>query len=304
MRILVFGGTGFVGRELVKQLLQAGDQVVVVTRHIPRAILILGDRCEFHQWGSAQDAVPEAAMAGVDAVINLMGEGIADKRWSELQKKRIYNSRIDGTRRIVEAFQRAGANAPKALVSTSAVGIYGPQGDQELTENSAPAEGFLARLCRDWEAEARAVEKLGARLVIIRVGMVIGRGGALKKMLPVFKLGAGGKLGSGKQWMSWIHVTDLAGMYVRAAKETNMRGVFNGTSRYPATNAEFTKVLGKVLHRPAIAPAPAFAVKMMFGEMSTVMLDGQKVMPQRMQEELHFHYRYPTLEMALKETAF
>lgn len=304
MRILVFGGTGFVGRELVKQLLEAGDKVVIVTRHIPRAMMILGDRCEFHQRANAQDAVPEAAMKGVDTVINLMGEGIADKRWTELQKKRIYNSRIDGTRRIVEAFQRAGAQAPKALVSTSAVGIYGPRGDEELTENAAPAEDFLARLCLDWEAEACAVEKLGARLAIIRVGMVIGRGGALKKMLPVFKLGAGGKLGSGKQWMSWIHVTDLAGMYVRAAKESALRGIFNGTSRYPATNAEFTKVLGKVLHRPALAPAPAFAIKLMFGEMSTVLLDGQKVLPGRMHEELHFHYRYPTLEMALKETAY
>lgn len=305
MRILVCGATGFIGQAVVKQLLAEGDDVVVLTRHIPKAALKLGHKCSYFQWSGSQDTPPAEAFHNVDAVINLMGEGIADKRWTDLQKKRIYNSRIDGTRRIVESFKKLGPSAPKALVSTSAVGIYGPRGDEEVTEQSTLADDFLGRLCKDWEAEAREVEKLGARLAIIRVGVVLGHGGgALQKMLPVFKMGVGGRLGSGKQWMSWIHVRDVAGMFVRAAKESAFKGVYNATAPHPVTNAVFTKALGKALHRKAIFPAPAVGIKLAFGEMATVLLDGQKVAPKRMHDEAHFHFRYPTLDMALKETAY
>jgi uncharacterized protein (TIGR01777 family) len=305
MRVLITGATGFVGRVIVRQLIEAGDEVVVLTRHIPGAALILGSKCRFYQWNSQKELPPVEAFEGVDAVMNLMGEGIAEKRWSDEQKKKIYNTRIDGTHSLVEAMKELGAKSPKTLVSTSAIGIYGPRGDEEVTETESSANDFLAHVCKDWEREAHRAEALGVRVAIMRVGVVLGRGGgALAKMLPVFKMGAGGPLGSGKQWMSWVHIEDLAAMYIRAAKEASFRGVYNATAPYPATNAEFTKVLGKVLKRPAFAPAPAFVMQAVFGEMSTVLLDGQRVMPKRFHDEVHFHYRYPTLEMALKETAY
>jgi uncharacterized protein (TIGR01777 family) len=305
MRVLITGATGFVGRVIVRQLIEAGDEVVVLTRHIPGAALVLGSRCRFFQWKAQKELPPREAFEGVDAVINLMGEGIAEKRWSDEQKKKIYNTRIDGTHNLVEVMKELGAHAPKTLVSTSAIGIYGPRGDEEISENASSANDFLAHVCKDWEKEAQNAESLGIRVAIMRVGVVLGRGGgALAQMLPVFKLGAGGPLGSGKQWMSWIHIEDLAAMYIRGAKEGSFRGVYNATAPYPATNAEFTKVLGKVLKRPAFAPAPAFVMQAVFGEMSTVLLDGQRVLPKRFHDEVHFHYRYPTLEMALKETAY
>ncbi|MBY0518201.1 MAG: TIGR01777 family oxidoreductase [Bacteriovoracaceae bacterium] len=305
MKVLVTGATGFVGRVIVRQLLEAGDEVNVLTRHIPGAALTLGGQCHFFQWTDVSKAPPAEAFQGVDAVINLMGEGIAEKRWDEEQKKKIRYSRIEGTRSLVNAVKALGMNAPRTFVSTSAIGIYGPRGDEEITEEEKTAQDFLATVCKDWELEAKNVESSAVRLVILRVGVVLGRGGgALKKMIPIFKLGGGGPVGSGKQWMSWIHVEDLAGMFIRAAKESEMKGIYNATAPYPATNKDFSKVLGKVLKRPAFAPAPAFVMKAVFGEMSTALLDGQRVIPKKMQDQVHFHYRYPTLEMALKETAY
>lgn len=302
MKVLMTGATGFVGRVIVRQLLAAGDEVVVLTRHIPGAALVLGSQCKFFQWKNLSEAPPAEAFAGVDAVVNLVGEGIADKRWDDRQKKRIYNSRIDGTRQLVLGMKAAGV---KTLVSTSAVGIYGPRGDEEVTETGKAGDDFLSGVCKDWEKEAEAAKDFGARVAIMRVGVVLGRGGgALKKMLPIFKLGAGGPVGSGDQWMSWIHVEDLAAMYVRAVKEKSFVGAYNATSPYPAKNKDFSKVLGNVLKRPAFAPAPGFMMKLVFGEMSTVLLDGQRVIPKRLHDEAHFHYRYATLEMALKETAY
>jgi len=296
------GATGFVGRVIVRQLLAAGDEVVVLTRHVPGAALVLGSQCKFFQWKNLSELPPAEAFAGVDAVVNLVGEGIADKRWDERQKKRIYNSRIDGTRQLVLGMKAAGV---KTLVSTSAVGIYGPRGDEEVTESGKAGDDFLSSVCKDWEKEAEVAKDFGARVAIMRVGVVLGRGGgALKKMLPIFKLGAGGPVGSGNQWMSWIHVEDLAAMYVRAVKEKSFVGAYNATSPYPAKNKDFSKVLGNVLKRPAFAPAPGFMMKLVFGEMSTVLLDGQRVIPKRLHDEAHFHYRYATLEMALKETAY
>jgi uncharacterized protein len=306
MKVLLTGATGFVGKVVVRQLLEAGAEVVVLTRHIQAAALNLGSRCAFYHWADPRELPPLEAFAGVDSVINLMGEGIAEKRWSDEQKRRIYNSRIDGTKSLVEAFKALGDKAPKSLVSTSAIGVYGKRGAEEILESEAvKTQDFLSHVCVDWEREALKAKELGVRVVILRVGVVLGRGGgALAKMLPVFKLGAGGPLGSGQQWMSWIHIEDLAAMYVRAGKERVFEGVYNATAPYPATNRDFTKMLGKVLKRPAFAPAPGFVMEAVFGEMSTVLLDGQRVIPRRMHDEAHFHYRYPTLEMALKETAF
>ncbi len=300
MKVLITGATGFVGRQIVRQLLEAGDEVVVLTRNVAKGILTLGNGCEFFVWSDTNRPAPAEAFAGVDGVINLMGEGIAEKRWSEEQKRRIYDSRIKGTASLLETMGRL-EKRPSVFVSTSAVGIYGNRETEELTEASATGDDFLARLCKDWEKEASHAMALGIRLAIIRVGVVLGKnGGALKKMLPIFKFGAGGRVGSGKQVMSWVHVEDLAAMFVRALKDPSIQGVYNGTAPGPVTNEEFTKVLGKVLRKPTIAPAPAFAMKLVFGEMSAVLLEGQRVLPAKFQEA-RFSYRYPGLEAALRD---
>jgi uncharacterized protein (TIGR01777 family) len=303
MKVLVTGATGFVGKVVVRQLLEAGDQVVVLTRNIPKAALTLGSQCQYFQWVDTNELPDAEAFNGVDAVINLMGEGIADKKWTDEQKKIIYNSRINGTQRLVEVISKL-TKKPSVFVSTSAVGIYGNRGPEEITEESSAGNDFLAHLCSEWEKEASKVKEYVQRLVFIRVGVVLGHGGgALSKMLLPFKMGLGGPLGSGNQYMSWIHIEDLAAMYIEALKNNSMSGVYNGTAPYPATNSEFTSSLGKVLKRPAFLPAPSFAVKAAFGEMSTILLEGQKVLPRKF-KEINFRYRYPTLEMALKETAY
>ena len=303
MKVLVTGATGFVGKRVVKQLISAGDEVVVLTRNIPKAALSLGSKCHFVHWQDTNELPPVEAFQGVDGVINLMGEGIAEKKWDEEQKKKIYDSRIIGTRNLITVMKGL-AQKPKVFVSASAIGIYGNREDEEITEASTIASDFLATVCKDWEFEAMKAEELHARVAIIRTGVVLGRGGgALAKMLPIFKLGAGGRVGTGKQYMSWIHVDDIAAMYVEAVKNTEVKGIYNGTAPYPATNIEFTKALGKSLRRPTFAPAPAFALKFVFGEMSQVLLEGQRVLPAHFKEH-KFRYRYPTLEMALKETAY
>ena len=303
MKVLVTGATGFVGKRVVKQLLDGGDEVVVLTRNLAKAALTLGSNCKYYQWLDTLANPPAEAFNGVDGIINLMGEGIADKRWDEDQKKKIYDSRIISTGKLIETIKGL-PSKPKVMVSTSAVGVYGNRNEEEITEESTLGNDFLAGVCKDWEAEANKAAALGIRVAIIRTGVVLGRGGgALKKMLPIFKLGAGGPVGNGKQYMSWIHVDDLASMYVEVLKNNTVQGPFNGTAPYPATSKEFARTLGKTLHRPAFAPAPAFALKMVFGEMSAVLLEGQKVIPLKFKDK-KFRYRYPTLEMALKETAF
>lgn len=303
MKVLVTGATGFVGKRVVEQLLDNGIEVVVVTRNIAKAALSLGSKCKYYQWLNTLEKPPVEAFNGVDGIINLMGEGIADKRWDEAQKQKIYESRIVSTQKLLDVIKELPVK-PKVMVSTSAVGVYGDRQDEEISEESAVGNDFLAGVCKDWEREANKASELGMRVAIIRTGVVLGRGGgALKKMLPIFKLGAGGPVGSGQQYMSWIHVDDLASMYVEALKNDTIKGPLNGTAPYPATSKDFAKTLGKTLHRPAFAPAPAFAIKLAFGEMSDVLLKGQKVLPLKFKEK-KFRYRYPTLEMALKETAF
>ena len=303
MRVLVTGASGFVGQRVVRELQKNGHEVVVLTRNIAKSALNLGSRCKFIQWLDTTTAPSLAAFEGVEGVINLMGEGIADKRWDDAQKQKIHDSRVIGTQKLIEAISSM-TKKPKVLVSASAVGIYGNRDAEEITEASSTGSDYLANLCKEWEAEANKAKTLGVRVVIIRTGVVLGRGGgALKKMLPIFKLGAGGPVGTGKQYMSWIHVDDLASIYVEAINNASLEGAVNGTAPYPATNAEFTKALGKALHRPALLKVPAFALKTAFGEMSTVLLEGQKVLPTKIKEK-KFRFHYPTLEMALKETAY
>lgn len=303
MRILITGATGSVGKVVVEQLLEAGDEVVVMTRNIAKAAIILGSQCSYYQWSDTNSLPPMEAFEGVDGIVNLMGENIADKRWTDEQKKKIYNSRIDGTARLVEALKQL-EKRPKVFVSASAVGVYGDRKDEEINESSSSGDDFLAHVCKDWEEEANKASEQGLRVVLIRTGIVLSRGGgALSKMLPLFKKGLGGPIGSGNQYMSWIHVEDLAAMYVEALKNENVNGPHNGTAPYPATNKEFTQALGKVLKRPTALRAPAFALKAVFGEMAGTLLGGQKVLPTKF-KDVKFRYKYPTLDMALKETAY
>jgi uncharacterized protein (TIGR01777 family) len=301
MKVLVTGATGFVGKRVVEALLRAGDEVVVLTRNVAKGALELGNKPKYFLWSDTSSLPPMQAFEGVQGVVHLLGEGIADKRWDEEQKKKIHDSRIFSTRRLIEAMKTMKVR-PSVLVSASAVGIYGNRNDEEITEDSTVGSDFLANLCKEWEQEAVRAKELGIRVAVIRTGVVLGEnGGALKKMLPIFKLGAGGPVGSGKQYMSWIHVDDLAMMYVEALKNQKVEGPYNGTAPYPATSKDFAKTLGKMVHRPAFTPAPAFALKLVFGEMSSVLLEGQKVLPTKF-KAIKFRFGHPTLEMALKES--
>ncbi|MDH4468412.1 MAG: TIGR01777 family oxidoreductase [Bacteriovoracaceae bacterium] len=305
MRIVVAGGTGFVGRVVVKHLLNKGHQVVVLTRNVASAILVLGDGCEFQYWNTELEDAPLDKIGAFDSVINLMGENIAAKRWTEAQKEKILLSRTKGTQRLINGIKlatAAGNKKLKSFVSTSAIGVYGDRGDEEIGESSEISnKDFLSLVCSEWEKSAKTAKEFCERVVIIRVGIVIGRaGGALSKMLPLFKNNLGGFLGSGKQYMSWIHIDDLAELYCTAMEDDRYKDEINGTAPRPVTNQVFTNTLAKVLKKWAILPTPAFALNLALGEMSTMILTGQKVIPKKAMH-YHFDYQYPLLEKALKE---
>lgn len=301
MRVLVTGATGFIGKRVVNYLLNSGDEVVVLTRNVAEARNKLGEKCHYYEWKETTGTLPpEEAFRGVEGIINLMGEGIAEKRWSEEQKKKIYDSRIMSTGNLIKRIEGL-QERPQVFVSASAIGIYGDRGEEEISEESSPAHDFLAKVCIDWEAVANKAKELGLRVVLVRTGVVLGpNGGALKKMLPAFKFGAGGVIGDGHQYMSWIHVDDLAQMYVTCLKNPEVQGAVNGTAPHPVSNKEFTKTLGKTLHRPTIAAVPAFVLKLIFGEMSKVLLAGAKVIPRKIREK-NFNFQYPTLDRALDQ---
>jgi len=241
--------------------------------------------------------VPSEALAGADAVINLAGEPVA-QRWSSAAKARIRNSRIEGTRHLVDAIGRM-SKKPAVLISASAVGYYGTRGDEILTEASPPANDFLAEICVEWEREALRAETFGVRVVLPRIGIVLGRGGALAKMLPAFKSGVGGTLGPGTQWMSWIHLDDLIGIMEFALKAPSAKGPLNGTAPNPVRNTEFTRQLAKAVHRWALFPVPEFALKLLFGEMSIAILASQRALPAAT-EKAGYVFRYPELHSALQ----
>jgi uncharacterized protein len=247
--------------------------------------------------GHTAHAIPRGATVPVcDAIVNLAGEQIA-QRWTDSAKKRIYDSRVEGTRRLVNAFATQ-SQRPRVLVCASAVGFYGSRGDEILTENSPSGTGFLPRVVIHWEESARTAEPLGIRVVSLRFGAVLGHGGALAKLLLPFRLGAGGRLGSGHQWMSWIHIDDAVSLILFAMENSALQGAVNATSPHPVTNDEFTRRLASALHRPAIFPVPAFALKLAFGEMSEVLLDSQRVLPTAAQAA-GFRFQYADLSAAL-----
>lgn len=296
MKVVVTGATGFIGRALVAALRSRGDEVRVLVRDPAAARAQLG--ADAFPWDSGKP-VPADAMVGTDAVVHLAGEGIADKRWTAARKESLRRSRVEGTRHVVEAI-RAASPRPKVFISGSAIGIYGDVPEIDVTESSPAGKDFLAELCVAWEKEALAVEPLGVRLVLLRTGIVIGAGGgALGKMLLPFKMGAGGPMGSGKQWMSWIHLEDEVALILHALDNSAVTGALNATAPEPARNRDFARALGRAVHRPAIAPMPGFVMKVLFGEMAGVaLLTGQKVLPAKAQAS-GFRFRHPALDGAL-----
>ncbi len=252
------------------------------------------------RWDPLREPLPAEALEGVDVVYHLAGESVAEGRWTAAQKARIRDSRVIGTRNLVQGIKQV-ERKPSVLVSASAVGYYGNRGDDELTESAPPADDFLAEVCVAWEQEALMAEQLGVRTVTARTGIVLGAGGgALAKMLTPFKLGAGGPLGNGKQWMPWVHVADLARLYVHAADTPSINGPMNAVAPHPVRNSEFTKALGRQLHRPAFMPAPYIGLRLLFGEFAQVLFASQRVIP-KVALDTGFVFQYPDIASALRE---
>ena len=276
MNVAITGASGFVGRAVAENLRNSG--------HVVRAVSLRG-------------TLAPDALAGVNAVVHLAGEPVA-QRWTAAARERIMRSRIDGTRSLVAAMR---GKPPQVLISASAVGYYGSRGDEILTEAAPAADDFLGRVAAAWEEEALAAEPLGVRVARLRIGMVLGpNGGALARMLPPFRLGVGGRLGSGRQWMSWIHIQDLIALIAFLMKESTVRGVFNAASPFPVTNREFTQALAEAVHRPAILPVPAFALRLIFGEMAEVLLASQRAVPDAAQRA-GFVFQHPDVFAALAQ---
>jgi uncharacterized protein (TIGR01777 family) len=289
MRVLITGGTGFIGRHLVKALRARGDEVVVLSRRPQSA----GFEPEVEVY-AALEQIP----GRVDAVVNLAGALIA-KRWTERYKQVLRDSRIRLTAELVAWMSRLDER-PAVLISGSAIGYYGSQGDKELDENADTRGGFAHELCADWEREAEKAASLGVRVCRIRTGVVLGQGGALAKMLPPFRLGLGGPIGSGRQWMSWIHIDDEVGAILHLLDQDTLSGAFNLTAPHPETNASFSKTLASVLHRPAIFRVPAPMMQLMLGEASELVVKGQRVVPVRLLES-GYRFRYGALDKALTQ---
>ena len=298
MKIIVAGGTGFIGSALIEALLSRGDKVVLLTRDLPAAQRRWAGRVDARLWNARDPGPWVMTIDGADAVVNLAGESVAGGRWTPDRKIALLKSRIDSTRDIVSAIQAA-AERPLVLVNASAVGYYGVAPEHECAENAPQGTDFLAALCGQWEREAFAVEKLEVRVVTARFGVVLGtQGGALAKMLTPFKLGVGGPLGSGRQPFPWIHLDDAVGAILFAIDNADVSGPMNVTAPEPATNAQFTKALGRALHRPALLPAPAFALRLALGEMSSLLLEGQHATPKKLLA-CGYAFRHPALNAAL-----
>lgn len=295
MNITITGASGLIGRRLLKDLGRRGHFLTILTRHagtnVPPGVRVAA-------WDLMKGPAPEEGVRNANAVIHLAGEPVS-QRWNADVKRRIRESRVVGTRNLVQALAHL-RNPPQTLVCASAVGYYGSRGDEVLKEDSAPGTSYLAEVCLAWEKEALAAEAFGMRVVRVRTGVVLdAHGGALQRMLPPFRMGVGGRLGDGKQWMSWIHLADLAAMF-QFAVEGQVRGALNGAASIPVINADFTQMLAKAVHRPALLTVPTFALKVLFGEMSEILLASQRVLPTA-PEAAGFQFRFPELGGALKD---
>ena len=302
MKIAITGATGLVGSRLVEKLNQAGHQILVFTRNPNTAQKVfppsIYSNLEVVQYTPQESGAWQKSISGCDAVVNLAGEPIAE-RWSPQQKKAIMDSRQIGTRKLVEAISMA-ESKPQVLVSGSAIGYYGTDENTAFTEDSTGGNDFLAQVCQNWEAEAQKVTESGVRLAILRIGIVLANGGALGKMIGPFKMFAGGPIGSGKQWFSWIHRDDLVDLIIQAINNPQMSGVYNATSPNPVRMNKLCQTLGEVMNRPSWLPVPDFVLEIMLGDGAVVVLEGQQVLPQKTQST-GFNYQYPDLKPALAE---
>lgn len=294
MKVLISGGSGLVGSALTQSLRADGHSVFHFIR--PGGTPVAGDV----RWDPSRATVDVAALEGFDAIVHLSGASISDGRWTEKRRKELRSSRVDSTRVLVDSLERL-KQPPRVLVCASAIGYYGNRGDEFLTESSGYGNDFLAILCRAWEGEAARAAVQGIRTVMARFGVILAtQGGALPRMLTPFKLGIGGRLGSGKQWMSWIALDDVVQILRTAITDEKMRGPVNVVAPQPVQNAEFTRVLASVLHRPAIFPAPAFALRIVLGQMADgLLLASQRVQPEKLLAG-GYKFRHETLQPALQ----
>jgi uncharacterized protein (TIGR01777 family) len=299
MRALITGATGFVGKRLLHRL---DEPAVVLSRNAAKAEKTLSAfKVKAFNWDAENQPAPAEAFDNVDVVFHLAGEPVAEGRWTKEKKRRLRESRVEGTRNLVQTLTQL-PKKPRVLISASAVGFYGDRGDEVLTEDAAGREDFLGEICLAWERESLMARHAGIRVVNPRIGIVLGeKGGALGKMLLPFKMGVGSPLGSGKQYMPWIHIDDLVSLMMFAAERDSVSGPLNGTAPHPVTNYEFTKTLGKVLGRPTFMPSPpTFMLKLLIGEFANVLLQSQNAVPKR-SLDAGFHFQYPELEPALRE---
>ena len=298
MRVTITGATGRVGTSVAEALRARGDEVTVLSRNPGRAREALG--VEAVGWDPKERPAPPEALAGRDAVVHLAGEDLA-QRWSDEVKREVRESRELGTRNLVEGIALAEPR-PRVLASASGSGYYGPRGDEPVDETAPPGTDFLAEVCSAWEREARRAEDLGLRVAILRQGVVLAPdAGALAKMMPPFKLGVGGPVAGGRQHLPWIHLDDLVAMYLAALDDDRWRGPVNAVAPDAVDNKAFSKALGRALHRPAIVPVPAFALRLLYGEMSQIVLTGVNMQPRRARE-LGFDFRHPSVDEALEAT--
>lgn len=296
MKILITGGTGFVGQRLLKKF----DTCVVTSRSKSRAQRKLGESLQVIEWQSTGEPLDLTNHEDIDGVVNLMGESIAEGRWTPDKKERIRKSRVEGTSRLVDALL-ALPQLPRVVVSASAVGIYGDCGDDVVDESYRKADGFLADVCHEWEEATQPLVDAGVRVVTLRVGIVLGReGGALAKLLPMFRLGLGGKLGNGKHYVPWIHVEDLVSLIQWSVENDNVVGPVNGTAPNPIRNSTFTKAIANAVRRPAFLPAPKFALKLALGEFADSLFSSQQVIPKAALDG-GFQFKFSQIDDAMRE---
>ena len=299
MRILVVGGTGLVGKRLCAALALAGHDLRAVSRNVPRSVPHLPPGTDLRPLPKTDDEWT-SLVDGCNAIFNLAGEGLVEGRWSEDRKKSLRDSRVSLTDSLVRACG-ATVRRPRVLVNASAIGFYGPHGDEDLNESSAPGDDFLAEMCVAWEQAALAAKDVGLRVVTVRIGVVLSMdGGSLGKMLPPFRLGLGGPFGTGEQYFSWVHEDDLTGLLIHALDNESVEGAMNGTAPNPVRNGEFAKTLGGILNRPAFLSPPDFVIRLALGEVAdAILLTGQKVLP-AVAQKTGYKFRYETAEDALR----
>ncbi|MEY3284849.1 MAG: hypothetical protein RIR86_2862 [Acidobacteriota bacterium] len=299
MRILITGATGVIGKALTERLQSGGHEIRILSRRAgtngsnSRGVTAW-------RWDPERELPPAAALDGVDAVVHLAGEPVASGRWNPELKRRIRDSRVIGTRKLVEGLA-AMARPPAVLVGASAVGYFGDRGEEQLDETAPPGLGYLSEVCQEWEAEYRRAESAGIRVAMVRIGVVLSReGGALEKMLLPFKLGLGGRLGSGQQWFPWIHIDDIVGLFETAILNSQLSGVLNGAAPESVTNEHFTRSLAAALHRPVFLPVPTPAIRLLVGEMAAVVLASQRVVP-AVALSAGYQFRFPQIDSALRD---